>query len=233
MRRGTRDRGAATIETAFVVPILFCVIFALIELAGALATYSATAGAVRAGGRVASVVGADPMADSAILTRVAQEAGTGEGKVEVVVIWHASGPGTTVPAGCVPASPYTMNTSSVGVTDGGTDAVGACNVYILPSSPGGAFAMANGSATFPASYYFACQGSTDPQAAQKLDCKWPAKNRRALTRPRSSTSTPKSTDFVGVYVRVKHSYYTTMFGSTLTITDQSISLIEPQGYDVS
>jgi hypothetical protein len=227
------DRGAVTVEAVLVLPILLFVMFGIIEIGGSLKSYSATAGAVRSGGRIAAVAGADPMTDSLVLTRIAQELGTDKALAELVVIWHATGPGDPVPAGCLPSAPLSSNLSSVGVTDGGTDAVGACNVYILPAATGAAFAMAGGTATHPADYYFGCQGSADPVAAQKLDCRWPGKNRRALTSPRTSTATPRSTDFVGVYVRVLHSYYTTMFGSTLTITDQGINLIEPQGYDTS
>jgi hypothetical protein len=227
------DRGALTVEAAFVLPILLFVMFGIMEFGGSLKTYSATAGAVRSGGRVAAVAGSDPMVDGLVLTRIAQELGTDKSFAELVVIWHATGPGDPVPAGCLPSGPYTPNMTSVGVTDGGTDALGACNVYIAPAGAGGAFAMAGGTATQPASYYFGCQGSADPAFGQKVDCKWPGKNRRVLTSPRNTTAVPRSTDFVGVYVRVNHSYYTTMFGSTLTITDRGISLIEPQGYDTS
>lgn len=232
MGRTRTDRGAAMVETALVLPILLFVMFGIMEIGGSLKAYSATAGAVRAAGRVATVAGADPMTDGLVLTRVAQELGNEE-QVELVVIWHAVGPGDPVPAACLPSAPFTPNMSSVGVEDGGTDSVGACNVYALPSASGGAFAMADGSASNPPDYYFGCQGLADPAAGTKLDCNWPGKNRRALTSPRSTTGTRRPTDFVGVYVRLRHSYYTTMFGSALTITDRGISLIEPQGYDTS
>jgi hypothetical protein len=232
MNRGCADRGAALLETAVVLPILLFVLFGIMEIGGSLKTYSATAGAVHAAGRVAAIAGADPMSDSSALTRVVQEV-SGEGLVELVVVWHASGPSDPVPPACVPSPPFTVSTSSTGVSDSGTDAVGACNVYVLPAATGGAFAMAGGTAPHPASYYFGCQGASDPAAGTKVDCKWPGKNRRAVTSPRNTTGTPHPTDFVGVYLRVRHSYYTTMFGSTLTITDRAISLIEPQGYDTS
>jgi hypothetical protein len=225
------DRGAVTSETAIVLPILLFVLFAIMEIGGSLMSYSSVAGGVRAAGRAASLAGADPMADGLILARIAQDGAAVSGEVEVVVIWHATGPGDSVPAGCVPVAPYSASASSVGVTDGGIDAVGACNVYVAPAAVGGAFATAGGSAAQPAAYYFGCQGLTDPAAGHKVDCNWPAKNRRVLTSPRTTSGVARPTDFVGVYVRVRHSYYTGIFGSTLTITDQGISLIEPQGYD--
>jgi hypothetical protein len=45
---------------------------------------------------------------------------------------------------------------TAGVSDGGTDATGACNVYVLPAAPDGAFAMADGRAAHPADHYFGC-----------------------------------------------------------------------------
>jgi hypothetical protein len=232
MRRSRRDRGAATVETALVLPMLLFVMFGIMELGGALKSYSATAGAVRAGGRAASVEGADPMTDSVVLARVAQELGSDQSQAELVVIWHAVSSSDPVPAGCLPST-LTANTTSVGVSDSGTDALGACNVYVRPSVTGGAFAMAGGTASQPAAYYFGCQGASDPAANHKLDCNWPGQNRRALQSPRNTAGTPLPTDFVGVYIRLIHSYYTTFLGSTLTITDRGISLIEPQGYDTS
>jgi hypothetical protein len=233
MCRRRSDLGAATVETALVLPILLFVMFGIMELGGAMKSYSATAAAVRAGDRAASVAGADPMTDSVVLARVAQELGSDQSQAELVVIWHAVSPSDPLPAGCVPSAPLTANTTSVGVSDSGTDALGACNVYVRPSGTGSAFAMADGTATQPAAYYFGCQGASDPAANHKLDCNWPGQNRRAVQSPRNATGTPKPTDFVGVYIRFLHSYYTTFLGSTLTITDQGISLIEPQGYDTS
>jgi hypothetical protein len=90
--------------------------------------------------------------------------------------------------------------------------------------------MVEEQAVQPATYYFGCEGLSDPAAAHKLDCSWPGKNRRVLTSPRGS-ATPHASDFLGVYIRVNHTYYTSMLGSTLTITDQGINLIEPEGYD--
>ena len=37
-------------------------------------------------------------------------------------------------------------------------------------------------------------------------------------------------DFVGVYVKALHRYYTGLFGATVTVTDQSIGKIEPETF---
>jgi hypothetical protein len=224
-----RDRGASLVEATLVLPILIFLLFAIIEVGGSLRSYSGVASAVRLAGRSASLAGADPLADSMILAQLARQASTIDaGEIELVVIWHAAGPGDPVPPACLPASTTTPNTASVG-DDGG---VGACNVYIQPDAAGGAFAMAQGTAAQAASYYFGCSGTSDPGAAHKLDCNWPAATRQVLTSPRGS-ATPTSTDFVGVYVRARHASYTGALGAAMTITDQSITQLEPQGYALS
>lgn len=224
------ERGAALVEAALVLPILVFVLFAIIEMGGALKSYSGTASAVRLAGRSASVAGADPMADGLILEQVARQAATLDaGEIELVVVWHAAGPGDPVPPLCLPSGTSAPNSFSVGDDGVLPDGVGACNVYIEPDAPGGAFAMAQGTATQPTDFYFGCDGPTDPEAGHMLDCNWPSTSRQVLTAPRGSL-TPKATDFVGVYIKARHTYYTGVLGDGLTITDRSITLIEPQGY---
>lgn len=228
-----RERGAALVEATIVLPILFFLMFGIIEMGGLMRSYSGTASAVRSGGRAASLAGADPMADARILEEVARGLESVEGgEVLLVVIWHADGPGDPVPPACIPADLSTPNLATIGDDGVAPDGLDACNAYVKPAATGAAFAMARGTAQYPDDHYFGCSGPTDPDASQKLDCMWPATTRRVLTSPRGST-TPTSTDFVGVYVRVRHDYYTGALGSSVTITDKSITLIEPQGYELS
>lgn len=231
---GRGERGATVVEAAFVLPVLVFLLMSILELGGALKSYSGTASAVRSAGRTASLAGADPLADALVLEQVARRAGAlDDGEIELVVIWQAEGVGDQVPPGCLPVA-TTPNTTSVGDDGIEPDGVGACNVYIEPDRPGGAFAMAGGTATQPPEHYFGCSGVGDPEASHKVDCRWPATSRQVLTSPRGST-TPTSTDFVGVYIRARHHGYTGFLfgGDGLTITDRSITLIEPQGYALS
>lgn len=230
------QRGAAMVEAAIVLPLLFSLIFGIFEIGGVVKSYSSAANSVRAGGRMASVAGSDALADQAILERMALEAGgLDSGAIDFIVIWHASGPGDDVPPGCVAAAgaASTANTSSVGVSDGGTDNLDACNVYVRPQANGAAFDMALGSASNPLpSFYFGCSGSADPNAANKLDCNWPPQHRRTVISPRVlPAGTPESArlrpDYVGVYMRLTHTYVTGILGSTRTITDSTINLLEP------
>lgn len=228
--QGHGERGAVSVEAALILPILFLIIFGTIEIGGAVKAYSSVANGVRAGGRMASVAGNDAMADQMILERLAQEsAGIGKGEIEYVVIWHATGPGSSVPGPCLRPLPTAPNASSEGRAVSG--APGSCNIYFLPQAPGGAFDMARGLAAHPASYYFGCSGASDPLAGQKLDCFWPGKDRRITSTPRGVVPV-QTPDFAGVYLRASHPYYTGILGSTLTITDAGINLLEPQGYSL-
>lgn len=227
------ERGAALVEATIVLPILLFLMFGIIEMGGLMRSYSGTASAVQRGGRTASLAGADPMADARILEEVdGALASIGDDEVLLVVIWHAAGPGDPVPPACLPADLSTPNTSTIGDDGVAPDGIGACNAYVKPGAAGGAFAMAQGTAGEPAAYYFGCAGPSDPDASHKVDCRWPGSTRQVLTSPRGS-ATPTSTDFVGVYVRARHDYYTGALGSSVTITDKSITLIEPQGYQLS
>jgi hypothetical protein len=237
-RRRTRgDRGGVLVEAAIILPLLFTMVFGILEIGAALKSYSGAANAVRAGGRMASVAGNALDADRQILERMAREAtGIPDGEIEQVVIWHAAARGELPPQNCRPQVFGSPNGSSDGVHDGGTDAIGACNVYHRPADPGGAFDMATGQAAQPPAFYFGCTGLTDPLFSNKVDCMWPAKNRKTLVTPRGQTPPAGETgypDFVGVYIRAEHDYVTGVLGDSLTITDGTVYLLEPQGYSVT
>jgi hypothetical protein len=225
--------GAALVEAAFVAPIFLLIVFGVFEFSGMIGSYNGSSHTIRAGARVLSAAANDPMADQMALRRMAVEsAGLGEDEIDLIVVWHANSTSESVPNGCVPSSNASVNTSSVGVSDGGTDALGACNVYIRPGAPGGAFDMASGEAASPASYYFGCTGASDPLRSHKVDCRWPALNRKAVTTPRGVTPT-QTPDLIGVYIKATHQNVTGFFGESLTITDKTVSQLEPQTYKLS
>jgi hypothetical protein len=221
-----------------VIPLLFSLLFGIIEIGFALKSYTSASNAVRAGGRMASVAGNDGSADQLIMSRLATEAaGLSRGEIDYIIVWKATGPGQSVPAGCVSAAEGGSgpNQRSVGVYDGGVGNAGACNVYRKPDAANGAFDMALGRADNPdPNWYFGC---TDPSAAganHMVDCNWSPKNRKVVISPRGTPSaTALKPDHLGVYIKATHDYVTGVFGDTLTITDSSITLLEPDSFGVA
>jgi hypothetical protein len=229
--RTAGDAGVAIVEAAIAVPLLLVLVFGFIELTGAVRAYATAESAVRSATRAASVAAADPLADRAILARLrAESAPLGPDVIDFVVVWHASGPGERLPAPCRPASYAVPNAQSLGVTDGGVDAVGACNIYLRPGAPTGVFQKLD----LPvAELPFGCAGSADPLAASRVDCRWPAQNRRVVATPRTVLGPGIPTDFVGVFVQYRHQRLVGLFGQTMTITESAVNLIEPRAYGIT
>jgi hypothetical protein len=235
-RRLHRQRGAALVEAGLIFPILMFFIFAIIEVGMLLSAHSAAANAVRAGGRMASVQGNVAQADQMTLARLAEEStAIRNGQIEYVTIWHAAGPESTIPNACRPTSvPANPNTSSQGVRI--TTAAGSCNIYYRPQASGGAFQLATvGAGGNPPDYYFGCTGPSGPGAGHKLDCNWAPIDRETVISPRelpTGVTERLTPDYVGVYIRVQYRYVTGLLGSNRTITDNSITLLEPSNFGV-
>lgn len=232
-----RDRGAVLVESAIVLPVLFALIFGVLETGILVRTYSATSNAARSGGREASVAGNDSLADQLILRRIqAESAGLPKAEIEYIVVWRSTGPGTAAGAGspplaCIPAIRPAPNSTSEGVRVG-AGAEGSCNIYFRPGDPGGGFAMADPSTTDgaaqPPAYYFGCTDGTGTDV-NRVDCRWRPKERHVTKSPRGSGGTTTS-DYLGVYIRVSHRSATRVLGGSFAITDSSVALLEPQGY---
>lgn len=232
-RRG--ERGAILVEAILVIPVLFFLIFGAIEAGGVLKSYSTVANTVRAGGRMASVQGSTASADQMSILRMAEEStALSDGEIEYIIVWHASSTSDSVPAACLSAAESAAdapNSSSIGVQWTTGSSGGSCNVYMRPQGSNGAFDMAAGRATnSDPMYYFGCTGPADPAAAHKLDCRWPPQTRRTTVAPRSTTLGQPQPDRVGIYMRIEHEYLTGLLGDVRTITDQSITLLEPDSF---
>lgn len=231
VRRARGDGGAAAVEAALALPVLFLLIFGIMETGALLRSYTTVSNGARAGGRAASVAGMEAMADQYVLTKMAQEmSGMKEEEIQYISFWHATGPGSTPSVACRPTSiPAVPNSTTAGVRVG-AGAEGSCNIYYWPARPGGGFAMADPSTTDGASqppeYYFGC---TATNQVGKVDCNWRPGERKVLKSPRGGAGTLP--DYFGVYVRAEHKWVTGILGEKFTITDQGIYLLEPQGYD--
>ncbi len=221
-RRRRDERGSTLVEAAFVMPIFLLLVFGVIEFAGVVMTQSGTSNGAQAGARMATVKGKEALADREILLRIDKEtAGLPSGEIQQIVIWHATGPGESPPAACIAQG-------SSGITNADPDAIGNCNVYNDPEAPGGAFDRAKDPQY---QHYFGCPTTPDDgYNSQRLDCMWPAASRKDQQGLPGTAAQGKVPDYVGIYIRSKHDYYTGFFGKSVTIGKVSIGRIEPQEF---
>ncbi len=121
LRRLRRDEGVAIVEMAIVAPLLFLLLFGIIEFGLAFRTQITVANATQSSGRVAASLGTNQEADWAVLQSVEQSLGniSGLGIVKEVHIWEANGAGLPV----TPCDDPPLNSTS------------NCNAYLY--SPGG------------------------------------------------------------------------------------------------
>lgn len=219
------------VEAAFVTPVLMLLLFAIFEFSGYIAATTGAGAAVKAGSRMAVVMGNDPMADRNILNRINVEATgltAGDNTIEEIKIWRATSIDQDPPAACNAAS--------------------QCNDYVNPDYLGGAIRFAKlpltSDSTPPATMgtgyadcYFGATTTTSTgcDGKAKLDANWPPTTRRTLTPPPGQTTCNDATqcpvDLVGIWIKARHSYYTGLFGSSVTVQAKTIAAIEPQGYD--
>jgi TadE-like protein len=108
-RRG--ERGNALVEAAIVTPLIMMLVLGLVEFAMLAKDNMTISNGSRAGARVGSAAGTDPLADYNILKAV-QGATGGMASIEQVIVYRASSPTGAVPSACL--------TGAVG---------GTCNVY--------------------------------------------------------------------------------------------------------
>ena len=114
MGRCRGERGAALVESAIITPVLMLFLFGIFEFGFAFRDYLTVANATRDGVREVSVAGDVGDADYRMLRSIRRaSAALPDGGLDIVVVFEASGPTSTVPAGCAAGSP----------------ASGVCNVY--------------------------------------------------------------------------------------------------------
>jgi len=108
-RRRGGERGNTLVETAFVAPLFFLLLFGVIEGGYGLHERLSVANMALVGARSGSGSGAEPLADHRVLTAIKGGSGGVSGnQVSTIVVYKASGPGAVVPAGCKVASVATV-----------------------------------------------------------------------------------------------------------------------------
>ncbi len=202
-RRG--ERGSAIIEAAFVTPVFFLLIFAVLEFGFLFRNYLTLTNTAAEGARAASVGGNDEDADYLTLRSV--EHGFAAWDVEnldFVVIFHADGPDSQVPDVC-----------KLGPLSRSGGSVDECN-YFTPAEFNLAFRDAAGDRT----PYWGCgTGSVDEH--------WCPIDRQVSLSATDATY-PPGPSYVGVYVEATHNYITGFIGESKVLSATRIIRIEPE-----
>jgi hypothetical protein len=103
--RARGDRGVVLVESAFIAPILFFMMFSILEFGMAFRDYLALANSTRDGARAATVYGSDIYADYDILQEIASSSSVIDREdIERIVIFKATGASDNVPTACKTAS---------------------------------------------------------------------------------------------------------------------------------
>lgn len=194
-RRCAGDDGAVMAEAALLTPLLFFMLFGILEFGGLFRDYLTMQNAATAASRSAAIQGNATDADYQIVQAVKKATNAmPRSYIQRVVVFKATGPSSTVPSTCKSATPRSQNTVSF------------CNVY-------GVTADWNG--TTPVTDY---------------NCGTPgySKGWCPSTRKTAIAGVNSPPDYLGIYIEVRHPWITGLFGSAVTISQTSITRLEPQ-----
>src|SRR4051812_5565151 len=202
-RRFRGDDGAIMAEAALITPFFILIIFGIVEFGGAFRDYQTVSNGASQGTRTAAIQGNATGADWSILQAVIKGTrAVPSNQIVRIVVFHASSTNRTVPAVC--------KTGSTGSTVSGSE----CNVYtganLATAIAGGIAPIAWANASPPS--------GSNPIAYYRSDT-------RKVHRD-AATGGPR--DYVGVYVEVLHPWVTGLFGKNITLSDTSVTQLEPQ-----
>ena len=149
--------------------------------------------------------------------------------IHFVVIWHASGPGTAVPAACPPGHGQPS-------TDVGRSARRRrrrrrrLQRLRAPRRARRCVRHGRGEAAHPADYYFGCEGPTDPRRRTRSTATGRARTDGRLATPRTHRA-PRPPGLRRRLHPGRPPAAHQRLGSTRsTISETAINLIEPEGY---
>ena len=206
MRRHRDERGTAIVEFALVAPILFLILFGIIEFGFVFKDSLTLTNMTRSGVRTGAAVGnaTSPDADFQILQAIAGASGALSANINYVIIFKASSNSGTVPATCLTAA------ATPTIPDGVDTASAQCNIYTSTqiSDVEGAGATW---ASQPTSRWGCSAGTWDSYYCPG-------------SRIVSQSAGP---DYLGVYISAHHSTITGFFHA-LTLSDTSVMRLEPQ-----
>lgn len=194
-----RERGAAIVEFAIVIPFLMIMVLGMVEIGTAWKANQQVVQAARSGARTVTQLGPTDIADQQALLAVTATFEDQADRILQVVIFDAPANGQ-VPPGCL---------------DGIAAPSDPCNIYDAND-----LLFVNSPTYFDAGY--------DPLNPATLTDGCGAAGASRNWCPSSRSSTQATATFVGVYVEFEQNYFTGFFGvDTYTITETTVMRIEP------
>jgi len=192
------DRGSIIAEAALLTPFFVTLLFGMLEFGSAYRDYLTVSNASVAGARSAAVQANAPFADWYILRAVEGASAAMPSSQINYVVIYHATASSTGPTASCKLA------SSAGT---GSTYVDACNRF----SPTDLAAVGSGT-TPPVAW------TTSPPTNTTY---WASVNRYVLL-------TAPGPDYIGIYVNASHPWITGLFGSTLTLTSNTVAQIEPQ-----
>ena len=202
-RRLGGEDGVAIVEAAMISPILFLLLFGILEFSNLYFARETLANGSTAIARIAAIKGADFDADYAIVQAAKNSMGAiPSSKINRLVVWNAS-----PRSGC--SGSYCQGAASVAPCKTGTSSSSLqCNVY----TPGTHWSSSLTAADFD------CAPNPAPNYANA----WcPTSRKTALT---GSNGPP---DYLGIYIEYQHDWVTGLFGNSITMGETKITKLEP------
>lgn len=203
-RRQSGERGAGMVEMALVVPLLFALVVGLFEFGIAWRNSLSVSNALRSGARAGANAGDNRTADYDLLLAVTSSmAKIHNAEIERVVVFKSNGSSGEPPSTCLTASAAAAG----GISSGSYTSGVRCNVYDA----------ADLASLSPTQF-----GGTTSCSATAIDRFW------CPTSRNDSQSSAQGPDYLGVWIEVDHEYATNLFGSGITITDRTVTRLEPE-----
>ena len=205
------EDGTAIVEAAIATPVIFLLLFGVLEFGSLLYSYETLTNGSTSIARTAAIMGSDATADYEIVQAAKKSlAGVQTNQIQRMVIWNATpragcssascqGPGSVVPPTCLTGSSTTYS----------------CNTYTpTPHWSNSLTAAAFDCAPNPAPTYADAWCPTTRKTAQ-------------VPAPGCTSNCLGPPDYVGIYIEYRHNWITGLFGTSVTLRETKITRLEP------
>jgi hypothetical protein len=194
-------------------PLFMYLLFGIAEMGLFFRTYITIGAALADGSRTGSILGNSLDVDYQIIQSVKRDLeAVPRNDIKVLVVYKAGSASTTNAAAT--AVPSACSQPSVSTPVSLISTASNCSAY-TPATDWNA----------TETRYYTCQ--TTPSPYQNRSAGWCPTDR--LTAATATGTTPKGPpDYLGIYVRVNHTYLTGLFGRTKTAEQTMVTRLEPQ-----